>query len=202
MQSRMERAQSWSDRVARLLLVVAFAALSGSAVAQPLSCERFKSKLASAIHEGGDLVAQPWGWSINKGDDTREDFRGVVGLYGSVQCIAGRFFAFGATAIVGSADKRENADRHARLIALGAASICALEAAMPKTCASSAHQMHDEATKELAASKHRGDESAAGVGQRDLTRTDTAAQIDAADNNTVSFSLNIAPKDSIEDLTR
>ena len=186
----------------RVLLVVVLAALSGSTVAQPLSCERFKSKLALAIHEGGDLVAQPWGWSTNKGDDTREDFRGVVGLYGSVQCIAGHFFAFGATANVDSADRRENADRHARLVALGAASICALEAAEPKTCASFSRQMHDEAIKELAASKHRGDESTAGVGQRDLTRTGSDAQFDAADNNTVSFSLNIAPKDSIEDLKR
>lgn len=170
------------------------------AAAGSLTCDRFKQKLSSAIEAGGNLVAQPIGFAPLADNPDRQFFKGIVGLDGSVDCLGGTFFSFGATAYINASGQQENLDRNVRIVALASAAICAVEALPPKTCFAMAEQMHARAVKEFTASVRRGDPSPAGVAQRDLTRTGADAQFEAEDNATIQFSLNISPKTGIEDL--
>ena len=93
--------------------------------------------------------------------------------------------SFGATEHFG----RSGDDLDQRLKALASAAICAVNALTFEACTRIAGSLHDEALRDLKSSTKRGDESAAGVGQQDLG-SGFAAQFDAADNQTVTFSLN------------
>ena len=147
-------------------LAITSALLAASiGAAEAVTCKDFSQALWNAVLDAGDKVAQPnmdkVAYRRSDGTYVRYEMQGIVGLKGNLDCVQpdqlDRFDAM----TVSSPKKEEQELRIARLIALGAAAICAVRTKpqpKPEACHKLSMTLAYAAIKAWDAERIRGEE--------------------------------------------
>lgn len=135
---------------------------AGQAHAAPLTCDGFKARLASAIAEGGDKVAQikDYGAPSEAGDLGKVyKWSDIVGLEGNLTCGGDdKFRSFSASINYDEVKSMDEAgSAGVRLTHLASSSVCALVSSPNSSCFVLAASMFQSALTEAKDKRERGE---------------------------------------------
>lgn len=143
-----------------------------AAVASPITCQDFRTRLATAISDAGDKVAQPnLSQAAYRADDTgfaRYKLTNVSGMTGYLGCNRGDTFYY-LEAYVDLDRSEEGALRLLRLENLAAAGMCSISpTANPKQCAQGARKLVQKSIKAFSAAQVRGEIEPSGISNEEF----------------------------------
>lgn len=175
--------------------IFATCCLINFATASPITCKDFRTRLATAISEAGDKVAQPdLSQAAYRADETgfaRYKLTNVSGMTGYLGCNRGDAFYY-FEAYVDLDRSEEGALRLLRLENLAAAGSCAISpTATPKKCAQRARKLVQKSVKAFSSARVRGEVEPSGISDEEFAN---AGRLEIyADPGRLSFRLG-APK--------